>query len=197
MKKSQYGFSVIEGLLIIIALTLVVFVGYYVWHTQKQTDKTLNTAAQTSQNTTAQSKNVKPNKNSNQKFLVIKEWNVRIPYDGDDTFSYKYEPSGNGTKDSDAIEVISQNLASKYGCTGFGAGIIYRAIGSYVDPTDPTSPTTAQLAAQSPNDWKHVGDYYYRFTHDQAACSDTVTVDAQNQANASVKALIPSIEPGS
>lgn len=52
MKKHlQKGFSAVEGLLTIIALALVVFVGYYVWHTQKQTDKTLNTALQTSQNT--------------------------------------------------------------------------------------------------------------------------------------------------
>jgi hypothetical protein len=48
-KINQRGFGAIEGLLIIIALTLIVFVGYYVWHTQKGADKTLDEAYQDDQ----------------------------------------------------------------------------------------------------------------------------------------------------
>lgn len=47
-QKNQNGFGLVEALLLIIAVALVVFVGYYVWHTQKQTDKTLNQAAKVS-----------------------------------------------------------------------------------------------------------------------------------------------------
>ncbi|HEX7633488.1 MAG TPA: prepilin-type N-terminal cleavage/methylation domain-containing protein [Candidatus Saccharimonadales bacterium] len=48
-KMNQKGFSLIEGLLVIIALALVIFVGYYVYHSQKQTDKTYSTAAKDAQ----------------------------------------------------------------------------------------------------------------------------------------------------
>jgi hypothetical protein len=46
-KKSD-GFGAVEGLLILIIICLVVFIGYYVWHTNKdvnKTEKATNTAA--------------------------------------------------------------------------------------------------------------------------------------------------------
>ena len=43
-------------------------------------------------------------------------------------------------------------------------------------------------ASANAQDVKH-----YRFAHDQAACSDTVTVAAQNQANDFVKGLVPKL----
>jgi hypothetical protein len=46
--KNQKGFSLIEGLLLLIALTLIGFVGFYVWHAQKQTEKTLTSVDNTS-----------------------------------------------------------------------------------------------------------------------------------------------------
>ncbi len=46
---NQTGFTLVEGLLIVIALALVVFTGYYVWHTQHQTNKTLDTAIRSSE----------------------------------------------------------------------------------------------------------------------------------------------------
>lgn len=49
MNKRQSGFAVIEGLLIILILAIIGFGGYYVWNTQKQTDKTLDTETSTSQ----------------------------------------------------------------------------------------------------------------------------------------------------
>jgi hypothetical protein len=45
----QSGFSSIEGLLIVIIVLLVGFIGYYVWHTQKGADETLNSAAKSAQ----------------------------------------------------------------------------------------------------------------------------------------------------
>jgi Tfp pilus assembly protein PilE len=52
-KLNQKGFTLIEGLLIIIALALIVFTGYYVWHSQSQSNKTYNSAATISQSSPA------------------------------------------------------------------------------------------------------------------------------------------------
>jgi hypothetical protein len=48
-QSNQKGFSAVEGLLVTIIVILVVFVSYYVWHTQKETNKTLNAATSTAQ----------------------------------------------------------------------------------------------------------------------------------------------------
>jgi type II secretory pathway pseudopilin PulG len=51
MNKDQEGMALIESLLIILILAIIGFGGYYVWHSQKQTDKTLDTVAKISQST--------------------------------------------------------------------------------------------------------------------------------------------------
>ncbi|HVX24524.1 MAG TPA: hypothetical protein VG992_04260 [Candidatus Saccharimonadales bacterium] len=40
--NNQTGFSAIESLLVLVIVLLIGFIGYYVWHAQKVTDKTLN-----------------------------------------------------------------------------------------------------------------------------------------------------------
>lgn len=129
---------------------------------------------------------------TNQKYLDIKEWGVRAPYSGSDTLSYRMTSGGN------SIEVISQNLATNYGCTDFGAGIINRNVGSDIVPPGPT--TVQQDYSARPTGYQHLGSYYYSFTHDQAACSTQTTTDktagvaAENGANDFTKALIPKLE---
>ncbi len=91
MKKTptnQKGITLVEGLIIVIALALILFVGYYVWHTQKQANKTLNTAAKASQSApSSSSKHLSP-KNSGQKielansaasFVLPKGWTSARP----------------------------------------------------------------------------------------------------------------------
>lgn len=46
-KLNQKGFGLIEGLLVIIAITLIAFTGYYIWHQQSQDDES-GTVSQTS-----------------------------------------------------------------------------------------------------------------------------------------------------
>jgi hypothetical protein len=45
MKLNQKGIGIIETLLILILLTIVGFTGYYVWHTQKNSDSSYNNAS--------------------------------------------------------------------------------------------------------------------------------------------------------
>lgn len=51
--KNQNGFSLVEGLLVVIAIALVVFVGYYVYHSQKTTNNTYTSASKVAQSSPA------------------------------------------------------------------------------------------------------------------------------------------------
>lgn len=51
-KHNQYGFGLVEGLLILIAVTLLGFVGYYVYHNQQSTDKRLDSSVSSSPSNT-------------------------------------------------------------------------------------------------------------------------------------------------
>lgn len=44
VSKNEYGFGVVEGLLIVIVILLISFIGYYVWHASKTTDKDLTSS---------------------------------------------------------------------------------------------------------------------------------------------------------
>lgn len=59
LHKNQQGFSLVEGLLVIIALALIVFVGYYVWHAQGQS-KTSTTKDSAATPAATDSGNAKP-----------------------------------------------------------------------------------------------------------------------------------------
>lgn len=181
MKQKQTGFTVIEALLLVIALSIIGFGGYYVWNSNQQSNKSLSQAEQTSQKTSPIQKD--------QKYLTIKEWGVRFPYSGSDTYSYIYEPSI-----PTSIEVISQNLAKNYDCTSFGAGIIAKSLPSDNSAPSNDSPSVEEYVKQNPDVFFKVGPYYYSFGHDQASCSDSVTVGAQNQANTAVSKIVKNIE---
>jgi len=57
MKKTQSGFALIEGLLIILILAVIGFGGYYVWNSQKQADKNNAEAVKVSQSAPTIAKN--------------------------------------------------------------------------------------------------------------------------------------------
>lgn len=65
LNASESGFSLVESLLLVIAVALVAFVGYYVWHSQKTANQTYNSASKVAQsspvkNTKAQTKPASP-----------------------------------------------------------------------------------------------------------------------------------------
>jgi prepilin-type N-terminal cleavage/methylation domain-containing protein len=53
MKSGQKGFTVIETLLVLILISIIGFTGYYVWHTQKNTNSSYNNAAKSNSSTPA------------------------------------------------------------------------------------------------------------------------------------------------
>jgi hypothetical protein len=61
MKKPQLGFSAVEGLLITIIIAILGGVGWYVWNTQKQVDKTYSQTANSSVSPNIKTKSVATN----------------------------------------------------------------------------------------------------------------------------------------
>jgi hypothetical protein len=191
MKQSaQNGFAVLEALLIVVILAIIGGTGYFVWHAKQNTDKSLSDTANSQPAISKPSKQTSDGSadttKGSVKYLVIKEWGVKFPYPGDDTLSYKIDVS------PDSATIISANLAKQYpGCDQYGAGNLGR--GHANDSVDEGDQTLGQLYQSDPSLIGKVGDYYYAFGHDQAACANNPT-DAsardQNNANDLVKAIV-------
>jgi hypothetical protein len=125
MKKNQKGFSALEGLLIVVIVGMLGGVGWYVWHSQQQVDKTyfqtsnssVRPRPKISSTTSPQSSTNKEDPNKD--YLVIKEWGVKLPMADADKVSYSYlatcsDPSGIGTCDSTiGLNVNSELLQDK------------------------------------------------------------------------------------
>jgi len=181
-RNNSLGFTVVEALLIIIVVAALVLVGWFVYNKNHQTKKTTTTTS----STTTKPKPEGDTSASAANF-TIKEWGVQAPYTGSDRFAYTVSSDGK------MITVISHTLSSQdSGCSTFGAGEIARLL-----PTDKTvadsTVTVADDAANYPAAYTHIGNYYYQFVHDQSACGN-VSITAQDQANADVKALVAGLK---
>lgn len=181
LRKNQQGFSVVEVLLVLIFVAIVFFIGFYVAHAQKDKTTPTTTTAATAQKADTETKS------NTLKYLTIKEWGVKVPYAGDDTLSYSM-----GTDSPATATIISANLAAKYNCTTMGAGEVQRYDQNSQYPASVDTFIRPDAAASAdPSSWGHVGIFYFHFVHDQGACSDSVTADAQNTVNEFTKKLVP------
>ena len=70
MKRNQKGFGAVEGLLLLILLSILGFTSYYVYHTRNNTSSTYNKSVSSSNST--------PTTTSSNNF-VFKELGVEIP----------------------------------------------------------------------------------------------------------------------
>lgn len=203
----QKGFAAIEAVLVLVVVAILAGTGYYVYHANKKTDATLNAASKASQSSPAKTTKKKasakqPADSTATQYFTIKEWGVRASETNGDTLTYKFVSGSDNS-----IEVISQKL-SQYGCTDRGAGGIARLKGtdpaSNIYPPAPADQTVAQYAAGI-SGYGHVGDYYYFFIHDQAACgnigagppgSPSAGEQAQSAANDFTKqSIVPNLQP--
>lgn len=90
MNKNKKGFSVVEVLVVIVILGLVGTVGWLVW--DKQSSKNNKTTLETKLQKTEEKTVSTETKSDNKDYMVITEWNVRIPNDKIPVgFSYKLE----------------------------------------------------------------------------------------------------------
>ena len=78
--------------------------------------------------------------------------------------------------------------------------MLSREAGSARDGMSDSGETIAQSYAKDPTSFTKVGNYYYRFIHDQSACAPKVVSSlsaAQNTANDFVKALLSGLQAAS
>ncbi len=126
-------------------------------------------------------------------YLDIKEWGVRVPYSGSLILSYKIDGRYAYFSSAQLTDLSSD-------CVGRGGAIVRWASTDQVSegPPDASSPTAATyFAGKDPSTipYAHIGNYYYMFAHDQAACGDlTTTAALQSQTNDAVKVLVPKLQ---
>lgn len=170
MKKTQSGFALVESLLIILILVIIGFGGYYVWHSQKQTNKTLDTAATTSQKAASAA----ASNTSSQKYLTIKEWGVKVPLTDADSDAYYLIKS-----DLPNVAYLSLEKYKNTECSADNT-----TLAAYFRFTkDETDPLGGQTYFSERPDSVKIGSYYYSVNHPQAACSTTSSDGEPTQAD--------------
>jgi uncharacterized protein (UPF0333 family) len=138
MKKQQLGFSVVEGLLITIIVAILGGVGWYVWNSQKEVDKTYSQTANSSVSPKSKNSTNSAALDSSPNYFVIKEWGVKLPVtDSNDKYYYKFDKN-----DSTFINVYSQNADGVVGpkgvsCKGEYIAFVLRLEPSSSDWNDP------------------------------------------------------------
>ncbi|PJE65369.1 hypothetical protein COU91_02015 [Candidatus Saccharibacteria bacterium CG10_big_fil_rev_8_21_14_0_10_47_8] len=121
--KKQQGFTLVEGLLILVIVGVLGFVGWYVWHAKNNTEKTLQDTVQ-SQGTV--SKIAKKPSSTLQKTDPTADWTAYSDKAGN--FSLKYPKSWvtatNPELCSEGILLLGANTASVGKCASEGFGQI-------------------------------------------------------------------------
>ncbi|HEY4963558.1 MAG TPA: hypothetical protein VIH90_02570 [Candidatus Saccharimonadales bacterium] len=174
-KFNEKGFSVVELLIVILVLVLIGGVGYLVYKDHKTTVPKVVTVTKTvvlqpktqSTNTTT---------TSTPSYMVIKEWGVKIPLTSSISDAYYYYNNGY------AYLSVQSHSSDQCAANNVSEGVITR-----FSPTDIDPQTNQTLLSEHTIDAVKVGNYYYFYTHPQAACSSDTTI--QNQANTDMQAF--------
>jgi prepilin-type N-terminal cleavage/methylation domain-containing protein len=164
--KNQQGFGIIEMLLVIILLSLVGFIGYYVYHAN---NKATDTYDQTTNASSAQPIANKPSASSPQDYLAIQQWGVKLPLTSD--LSGAYYVSKNST--------VYLSL-DKYKGTDCAADQVSLGSLSRFTSTDRDEDGKSMLS-NVPTATK-VNNWYYYYQQPQANCSGS-TPESGARAN--------------
>lgn len=171
MKINQKGFSAVVILLALLLIVAIGFTGYYVWNTQQNkktaSAETKTVAVVTPQKTTT---NPTPATQDTQKYLVVKEWGIKIPVDDSvDGLSYTLF----GQKNTDGIRLSTTALKQISGTCTDNEFLVFRGKANDIVPAeidDPQNPSFLQtynsltVDANNPTQRSFklkIGDYYY------------------------------------
>lgn len=158
--KKQSGFTIIETLLVLILVAIIGFTGYYVWNSQKQTNKSLDVTNDSTQTTAHKKTNA-----SSQKYLTLSEWDVKIPLTSALIDAYYVFQNG----------AVYLSLNSYKGTDCAADSVSLGAISRFT-ASDRDSDTGVTLLSEFPEAVK-VGQYYYNYQHPQSACDGRATND--------------------
>lgn len=198
--KSQKGFTLVEGLLIVLILLVVGGIGYMVYHNDHKSSVAVSTTVTKPVSTPAKTTT------STQKYVTITAWGVRVPYVGGDTLSVDNQTcEENGDAAGDTINlgcqvnVNSQDLANSLGsCQSTRAtstvGYFYRmgTNDNYQYTSGAGFEPVAQWVAANPGQYTQIGSYYYAFAEIGASWGG----QGANSINTSTNALADTVPPG-
>lgn len=157
MKTSQKGFATLEGLLILIIVGLIGFVGWYVYQSKNAADKSYSNAA------TASSAKVATTSKST--YLEIKEWGVRIKLNKNTESLYYYIDPQKPDFAYLSLKIIS-NIAPNCAADKFSLAAIGRLSQAQQDDATKNPSDTNQAGTIK------IGSFYYSYGHSQADCTD-------------------------
>lgn len=173
-KINQTGFSAVVILLVLLLLTAVSITGYFVYSAQNKETSKVTVAPESSKDSTAPAVAPESSKDSTapatqqdtQKYLVIKEWGVKIPLTDEirDAY-YVYEKNEGG----DGVFLSTRAIAAKYSDCGAENTSLF-SYGRFTNPNKYDELTGKKLSELYPNAPKIAG-YYYEGTPPQAGCA--------------------------
>jgi hypothetical protein len=193
--KHNSGFSLLMIFIAIAAMLLIGFAGGVIYKNRehKTTNISDSTSKTTNPTTKSTTKSTAQTAQTAQQYVEITQWGVEAPYSGNLQLSYTMSSDG-----TTAAFSSTQLSALSSDCVGRGGAIERWASTDQVSngyPATSSSPTAAQaFASADPSTYAHIGNYYYAFKHDQAACGDpNTTSSTYSQTNNAVQALIPNL----
>lgn len=182
MKKfNRNGFTLVEGLLIVLVIAVLGFGGYFVW-SKSHTKKTVTTTSSTTSSNSTSSNNSSDTKTAS---LDVKEWGLSLKY-APNGITLVYKVGG-----PNLIYVSSEQLGkAEPNCSVENERIGYILRGK---PTDKYleaesvygDATTFQDQAKNNYHASTLGDYVYIYVGEQMAC----TIEVNPNPSAATTAL--------
>ncbi|MEI9914067.1 MAG: hypothetical protein WDN66_03750 [Candidatus Saccharibacteria bacterium] len=187
ISKNEKGFTVVEGLLIVLVLAVIGFGGYYVWHTQHKTKPVaVTTSSSTKPATTAKTTTTAPT--STTKYLQVTQLGVELPLaTGIDDLIYNYIPNDDtdstpgstltfSTTSLDNISSACEPSTTQDVASGFGIVYVKTSPLPASDVSTTGSPNDEQVVLYS-----HVNGYYLYWQSSTSGC-DTNSQGVVNQS---------------
>lgn len=195
---NKKGFTAIEAMLAVVMVAIIAFVGYYVYHTQSQSNKTLASATQVANSSPAKGSTKKvttTTPTSTQKYFIINEWGIRAPYSGILTLQYGAGANSN-TFDVSSTQLDTGGPSATCALNSAAAGYIQRYL-----PTDEIAPSEtiqsfvgqdfAASNSQAPIYAKVNGYYYIYYPSTNSSCSNQQLLD---ETIAAFTTLVPKLQ---
>lgn len=165
--NDEAGFSAVEGLLVLIIVLLVGFIGYYVWHTNKQANSSYNSASKVAESTPATKKSTPAPATD---YLKIPEFGVEISLTANTKDAYYTIRS-----DDPAVADLSTHSLTALDAECAASASSTAAVSYFTDPN--AQIMTGTYAQRYPNA-AHIGDRYFYIEPGNGPCSGKSNVEA-------------------